>query len=213
MCPDTQRSRPYDTSHRRAQALATRADVLRVAHELFIERGYRATTVAAVAKAAGVSSPTVYAAFSTKADLLRRVIEVALAGDDEPLAVAERPTVAWVDEADGAPELLRRYAVMCGEMSGRSGPVFNVLAAAADVDPALAELAATFETQRLFAARAVARAVADRGELRAGLSVDEAGDVIWIGTSSELYTLAIKRDWPLERYVGFVHEIFLQITD
>ena len=213
MCPEVQRPRPYDTSHRRAQALATRAAVLRVAHALFVERGYRATTIAAVAEEAGVSSPTVYAAFSTKADLLRRVIEVALAGDDEPLAVAERPTVAWVNEADEAPELLRRYAVMCGEMSARSGPIFKVLAAAADVDPALAELAAAFESQRLFAARAVAGAVAERNGLRSDLAIEEARDIIWVGASSELFALATKRQWPLNRYVEFVHQIFLQITN
>ncbi|CAN5508496.1 TetR family transcriptional regulator [soil metagenome] len=193
--------------------MATKAEVLHVAHELFVERGYRATTTAAVAEAAGVSSPTVYAAFSTKADLLRRVIEVALAGDDEAVAVADRPTVAWVNQADDGPELLRRYAVMCGEMSVRSGPVFNVLAAAADVDPALAELVDTFETQRLFAARAVAGAVAERGDLRTDLTIDEARDVIWVGTSSELFTLASKREWPLERYVEFLRQVFLQITN
>ena len=86
----------------------------RAAHDLFVERGYGATTIADIAEAAGVSVPTVYAGFGTKADLLRRAIEVAMAGDDDPIPVADRPTHQWVVATDDGPEMLRRYAVACG---------------------------------------------------------------------------------------------------
>lgn len=88
--------------------------------------------------------PTVYANFASKAEVLRRAIEVALAGDDEAIAVADRPTALWVHEAETGEELLARYAVMIGEMAARVAPIYSVLVAAADAEPELAALLKTF---------------------------------------------------------------------
>ena len=122
--------------------------------------GFAATTIAAIAEAADVSVPTVYAGFTSKAELLRRAIEVAFAGDDEPVVVADRPTSSWVHEADTAEELGRAiYAVMMGELASRAGQIYGVLVAAADAEPELAELLRTFEAQRLRAATLIAEAI------------------------------------------------------
>ena len=100
----TPRSQPpkrrYDSVTRQAHATESRRRILAAAHSLFIDAGFAGTTIAAIADAADVSAPTVYAGFASKAELLRHAIEVALAGDDEPVAVADRPTAAWVN-ADG----------------------------------------------------------------------------------------------------------------
>ena len=61
--------------------------MVEAAHELFVARGYAATTIAAIAETADVSVPTVYAGFAGKADLLKHAIDVAIAGDTEPVAV------------------------------------------------------------------------------------------------------------------------------
>ncbi len=87
------RSRPYDSTRRRAQAVETRREVLRAAHDLFVAEGYGRTTVAAVAARAGVSPETVYAAFGTKANLLHRVWDVTIGGDDRDIPYHERPEV------------------------------------------------------------------------------------------------------------------------
>ena len=88
-----------------------------------------------------------------------------------------------------------------------------MLVAAADADPTLAELLDTLEGQRLKAARQIAMAVRDRGGLPAGTSLEQARDVIWIANSPELFTLAAKRRWSLERYVVFVRRTLLQIVE
>jgi AcrR family transcriptional regulator len=213
MSQEAQPRRRYDRSRRQAQAEATQREIVRVAHDQFVANGYGATTVVAIAAAAGVSVPTVYAGFPTKADLLRRAIEVAFAGDDASVAVADRPTAQWVADADDPVELVGRYAEMCGELASRAGRIYGVLAAAADADPTLAELLDTFEGQRLKAARQIAMAVRDRGGLPAGTSLEQARDVIWIANSPELFTLAVKRRWSLERYVVFVRRTLLQIVE
>jgi AcrR family transcriptional regulator len=203
--------RRYDASRRQAQAAATQREIVRVAHEQFVAGGYHATTIVAIAAAAGVSVPTVYARFPTKADLLRRVIEVAFAGDDAPVAVADRPTAQWVADTDDPVELLSRYAQMCGELSSRAGRAYGVLLAAADAEPVLAEVLDTFEAQRLKAARQIASAVRDRGGLPPGTSVDHARDVIWMANSPELYMLAVRRRWSPDRYVALVRSILLGV--
>ena len=179
--------RRYDASRRQAQAARTQVEILRVAHDLFVANGYAATTLAAIAASADVSVPTLYAGFETKSQLLRRVIETAFAGDTENIPVADRPTAKWVHDALDARELLSRYAVMCGELAFRAGAVYGVLVAAADAEPDLAELVATFEQQRLVAARSICAAVRSRGGLARGVTPAHARDVIWIANSPELY--------------------------
>ncbi len=84
-------ARPYRSAHRQGQARRTRRRILDAAAAEFSSRGYAATTVAAIAAAAGVSVPTVEQAFRTKANLLKAAIDVAIAGDDEPVPVLQRP--------------------------------------------------------------------------------------------------------------------------
>ena len=207
------RKRRYDATRRQALAAESRQRILAGAQALFVERGFAATTIQAIAGAADVSVPTVYAGFASKAELLRRAIEVALAGDDEPVAVADRPTAIWVHEAATAEELLGRYAVMMGEVASRAGPIYSVLVAAADAEPELAELLRTFEQQRLRAATYVAEAVKVRGGLPSGRSMAEARDLIWVCNAPEIYTLlTTKRRWSNRRYVTWVRNALLQLV-
>jgi AcrR family transcriptional regulator len=197
-------SRRYDSTRRRARAAESRARVVAAAHDLFVERGYSATTIIDVAAAADVSVPTVYAGFEGKAELLKQAIDVAIAGDLEPIALRDRPTAIWVFEADTAVELLGRYAVLMGEVGRRAVPVYDVLVRAADVEPALADLLADLEGQRLDAAVRIAGGVRDRGGLPAGRSLAWARDVIWVCNAPENYTMLVtRRGWSTRRYVDW----------
>src|SRR5260370_39545986 len=70
---------------RAARVAENEERIVRAAHELFARDGYRATTLTAVADAAGVAHRTVYVRFGTKAALLKRAIDVALVGDLAPI--------------------------------------------------------------------------------------------------------------------------------
>jgi AcrR family transcriptional regulator len=204
--------RTYDSSGRQARAEDTRRQIVAVAHDLFAEQGYAATTVAQVASAAAVSQPTVYKAFGSKPALLKRCIDVALAGDDEDLSVADRPMAHWVQEATDAQELLGRYAVMMGTVARRAAPIYDVLVRAADAEPDLADLLADFERQRLRAATMVAEGVAQRGGLAPGLSVRTARDIVWVLNAPELYvTLTRRRRWSRQRYVDWSRNALIKM--
>ena len=205
-------SRTYDSSGRKARAAEGRQRILAAAHDLFVARGFAGTTMVDIAAAADVSAPTVYAA-GTKASLLKSCVDVALAGDVEPVAVLDRPLAQWVYEADDPRELVSRYAVMMGELGSRAAPIYDVVVRAADADPQIAELLGDLERQRLRASTILAEAIEARGGLPAGRTVEEARDIIWVCNAPELYvTLTRKRRWSKRRYVSWSRNALLQLV-
>jgi AcrR family transcriptional regulator len=58
-----------------AQACLRTGDLLDAAWEVFIELGYQAASIAEIARRAGASKQTIYARFSTKAELFKAVIQ------------------------------------------------------------------------------------------------------------------------------------------
>jgi AcrR family transcriptional regulator len=204
--------RVYDSSGRQARAAEGRLRILQAAHDLFVANGFAATTMTDIAAAAGVSTPTVYATGS-KASLLKSCVDLALAGDDEAVAVADRPLAAWVYDTPDPRELLGRYAVMMGELAARAAPIYDVVVRAADGEPTIAELLADLERQRLRAATMVAEAVASRGGLPDHRTIAEARDTVWVCNAPELYmTLTRKRRWSNRRYVEWSRNALLQLV-
>lgn len=205
--------RRYDSTGRRARAAATRRQIVAAAHDLFVEQGYAATAIAAVAKAAGVSGPTVYAAFGSKAGLLKVCIDIALAGDDEEAPVIARPLARWVYATDDPRELVERYAVMMGVLAGRAGPIYDVLVRAADAEPELSALLVDLEGQRLKAATILASAIAERGGLPPGRTLPQARDTIWLLNAPELYvTVTARRGWSSKRYVAWARTALIRLV-
>ena len=102
---------------------------------MFAERGYGGTSLSQVAATAGVARPTVTAAFGSKPGLLREVIDEALAGDDEPVPVADRPWFRPVWEARTPHELFAAYAQVSTVIGARAARLFEVVRRAADASP------------------------------------------------------------------------------
>src|SRR6266516_1533758 len=69
--------RRYNSSGRQAQARRNREAILDAAQRQFLEGGYAATTIAAIAAEAGVSVETIYKAFGGKPGLVRAIYERA----------------------------------------------------------------------------------------------------------------------------------------
>ena len=126
--------RRYDNSRRLAQVKATRLKVTEAAKRLFIEHGYPATTIEAVAEAADVALPTLYRLFGSKRALLKAVLDTSFGGDDEPIAFGDRPEQ---QEALAEPPVLLvcSLAHICRLFMERSSEMFHVLSTAAQVDP------------------------------------------------------------------------------
>ena len=103
MSPSVKPRRRYDSSQGQEQARQTRWVVLQAARQLFLEDGFAATTMPAIAATAGVSVQTVYKTFGNKPRLAKAVFDVAIAGDDEPVPVSsERYSVGFGTSATRA---------------------------------------------------------------------------------------------------------------
>jgi AcrR family transcriptional regulator len=194
--------RTYDASKRRARAeaerRATRRRVLAAAQRLFVEKGYKATTVADIASEAGVAMQSVYNAGKSKADLLQRVIEVVVAGDDEDVLLTDRPSFAAIAEEPDAIRQVEMIAALVASTQERSAPVQVAFREAAAVDEAVAQnLDAELERRHATIAAVVGMIAEDR--LR--LSRDEATDTVWaIGSSEVFLLLRGRRGWDADRY-------------
>jgi AcrR family transcriptional regulator len=195
------KSRGYDNTRRQAQVRLTRSDVATAARDLFVQRGYAATTVGAIGAAAHTPLATVYRLFGSKRAILASVLDTSFVGDDEPVAMGERPAVrAAFAEADPR-RLLAGFARICRELLDRSAPIQHVLRGAATVDSDAVELLALVRSQRLEGQSRVARALAARGALAEGIDEAAAADTIYTLMSPEVHRiLTVERAWSADRY-------------
>ncbi len=191
--------KPYDASSRQEQARATRRHVLATATRMFLDRGYSGTTVPAVARAAGVSPQNVYKAFGNKPGLLKAVFDVAMAGDDEPLAIMQREALTRVREEPDPSEKLRLYGRFIADTAPRHTPIQLLARAAAATDPEAAAIWDQLCAERLHGMALFARGLAEH--LRDDVTVDDARDLLWTHNSPELYDLLVNaRGWSPERF-------------
>ncbi|HEX9066701.1 MAG TPA: helix-turn-helix domain-containing protein [Streptosporangiaceae bacterium] len=190
--------------------LARRA-VVGAARELFLQRGYAATTIDAISGQSDVPQATVYRLFASKLGILKALLDASIGGDDQPVPVRERPDVAALFAAPDPAELLAGMAGITATINQRSNDVYRVLVSAAASDPAAADLLGDIQRQRDQGQGQIARALAGRGVLRAGLDEAGAQDLIHALMAPEVYQLlVIDRHWQPGRYQQWLASTLVQ---
>ncbi|BCJ41798.1 DNA-binding protein [Actinoplanes ianthinogenes] len=185
--------RRYRSPVREEAARRTRQAIVRAAGELFVSQGYARASLTAVAEEAGVARPTVTASFGSKAALLKQVLDEALAGDDEPVPVAQRPWFRPVFEARDPGAVLDAYAAVCVLIGGRAARLFETVRRAADDSEEAAQLWETLLTNRRFGARMVVEHAAGLGEPAPGRDLEAAIDSVWVYNDPALYGALVHR--------------------
>jgi AcrR family transcriptional regulator len=199
------KGRRYDASGRRRASAQRRLVVVEQARRLFLEHGFGGTTVAAVAQAAGVSVETIYKAFGGKAGLVRAVWEQALEGGGPVPAEERSDAVSAV--ADDPREVVATWARLSAEVGERAAPVLALVRAAAAADPEAAALLAEIDAGRLARMRHNADALARRGHLRPGLSVERAAQLM-VAISGSLHDpLVGDAGWSAVEYAEVVERL------
>lgn len=190
-----------DVKRGQARTRLARRAVVAAARTLFLERGYAATTIEAISELADVPPATVYRLFESKVGILKALLDASIAGDDEPVAVEDRPDVASLFAEPDPVKLLTGFAGVTTAINQRTNDVYRVLVDAAGSHPAAAELLATIQKQRDEGQSRIARALARNGSLRDGLRERDAADVIHAVMSPEVYRLlVVDRAWTPARY-------------
>jgi AcrR family transcriptional regulator len=175
--------------------------VIAAARDLFLERGYQATTIDAISDRADVPGPTVYRLFSSKLGILKSMLDSSIAGDDQALPLHERGSVAALFRESDPEKVLAGFAAITAAINLRSSDIYRILSNAAGSEPAAAALLADYRHQRDDGQGRIARSLERAGALRPGLRERDAADLIHALMSPELYRLlVIDRGWPPQRY-------------
>jgi AcrR family transcriptional regulator len=208
--PETTK-RPYDARRRRERAeeerRSTQRRVVEAARGLFLTKGYVATTMAEIAREAGVALQSVYSAGQSKADLLHLVTDLAVAGDDEDVMLLERPTYAAV-AAESIPERqVEMIAALIAATMERVAPVWVAYREAAAVDAkAAANLVAAHQRRHETFAGIIGMVPEDR--LRR--SPEEATDTAWaIGSIDVFLLLRSIQGWDATEYAAWLSQTLL----
>lgn len=205
MTEDVKPRRGYDSSRRQEQAQMNRDAALDAAQRQFLAHGYAGTSVAAIAREAGVSVPTIYKVFGGKAGLVRAIYDRGLLGAG-PRAAYERSDAMRERESDPR-VIFRNWGHLTTEVAGEVSPIRLLLRSAALADPELEQLLTQVDDERLARMRHHADFLHERGYLRSGVSVQQATDVLWTCSSVELYDLlVVQRGWSPAQFAGFVTE-------
>lgn len=201
--PETRRA--YRSPQREARARATSQRALRAATALFTEHGYTGTTIRAVATKAKVSVPTVETLFGTKARLLKATIDVAIAGDDEPVAMLDRHWAREATEAADVETLLSIVASVLAPAQGRSAGLVLSVFEGAKSDRELEKLAVQMSAQRATMAAWIWSRLAALDALNEEVSEDEAIDTLFALMEPALFDRLVRqRGWTLEHYEHWV---------
>ncbi|MCP2245102.1 TetR/AcrR family transcriptional regulator [Lentzea aerocolonigenes] len=197
---------------RAARRADTEVRIVEAATELFVERGYVATTLADVAKRAGVGARTVYVRFATKAALLQRCLDVAIAGDHHRVAVPDRD---WFQQAMNAPTAQERIARMAGisrQLMDRTGSLLQVAQQAEAVEPEIAERAQAARAMTHQAIGGFFRKLAADG-LMSDENVDWVAETGAVLGQAETYLLLTRTTgWSVEEYESWLAETWTRLV-
>lgn len=201
--------RSYDASGRQEQARQNRRRIVDAAAALFSDRGYASVPLTEVAAAAGVSVQTAYAAFGTKANLLKHAIDIALAGDDEPVPVMQRDSAQRMLAEPDPFLVLAMYAARVRDVTERAGGLLLAAWTAAPNDPAVAELVADLDGQRLRGMTTLAQSIANKarsaGCLADGVTEEDIRDTLWVFNSPQVSGLLMRqREWSPDRFQAWL---------
>jgi AcrR family transcriptional regulator len=198
---------------RQAQVALTEQRILAAAAELFLADGYLATTLEAVARRAQVSARTVYVRFGTKAALFKRVVDVAIVGDTEPVNVLGRDWMQLALTAPTAAERIDASAAAGRQIMQRTAALFAVAQQAAAIEPLIAGFWQQGREQSRHAHEVFwTRMAAD------GL-VDPAIDLTWLtdttsilGAAETYLLITHMTDWDLDAYQDWLAATWTRLT-
>jgi TetR/AcrR family transcriptional regulator, regulator of autoinduction and epiphytic fitness len=205
--------RSYRSPKHAAMRQATRQSVIAAAGRLFSERGYAGSTIEAIAEAAGVAVPTVYAAFGNKRSILLAMLAASVDAA-ETRSVFDDDATALLDEiTDGVTKQLREQAAGVSDPATRVRKMMRVFVSVLTLTVDVRRVvigAAPIEPQIQSLLDEVNHHVYMACQTAAGLAIGVASndartrrlaDVIFAFTSSDLFDLLTgQRGWSVAEY-------------
>lgn len=193
--------RPYRSTRRQRSAADTRRRIAQAGGELFAEHGFDGTTVASIARRAGVAVPTVYATFGSKGAIVSALLAQLEADADGP---------AWARRiaAESDPHLkLAAFAQWTAAMFSSSRAAIQAAQGAVG-DPAMVKIREEGDNHRRAGLRPIIDDLTRAGALSAELDPERALDQAWMLTGVELYLSATQGcGWTEGQYQSWLAEL------
>ena len=193
--------RSYTSPVRADQARQTRKRIVQAGAALYAQRGYGATTIGAIARAAGVSRKTVFDSVGGKANLMKLAYDFAITGDDEPIPLMDRPRVADLMTEREPAAMITGHAALVTDIGSRIAAIYCALEQAAGTDAEARALYQALLRQRRTSMDLPARLLAEAGGLRPGLTRAHAADLLWLYSDPALYDKLVgQQRWPAKQF-------------
>jgi AcrR family transcriptional regulator len=202
------KTRKYDATARRAAAERTRHGVLDAARHLFLSKGYAATSVAGIARRAGVSVDTVYSSVGRKPDLMLAVHDMVLASGAEPVPAERRDYVLAIVEAPTARAKIALYAAALGRLLPTTTPLMNALGDAGATDPRCRAMWTGITQRRAANMLRFAADLRATGELRDDLTDQQVADLVWSMNSPEFFGLHASRGATPDEFAALLTDVW-----
>ena len=202
--------RQYDSTRRQAQAEERRQRVIDAAVELFLDQGYGPTTIDQIAKAADVSTQSVYASFDGKAGILEQAVHLLRTGNPAG-HTRDSQAARAVTEITDLRERARASAALTRAVHEPSAAVIAIVERASATDPALADLHDRLREQRR-ASVAQTTANVPAKAFRKGITKSEATDALTYLCAAHSYTeLVDGMGWTPDRYERWLGDTIYQM--
>jgi AcrR family transcriptional regulator len=207
-----QPKRKYNSNRRQAQAGETRRQIMAAARRLFYARGYSGATIESIAQEAGVAPETIYSIFSNKQAILMSIVNQTIVGDDEPVALLQRPAIMAAQVETDQHRLIQNFAQGIYEIMSRMSPIFELLRAAARTDPEIASILEKLLNGRLEGMSYFVGQLNRIGPLRESITLDQAQVAAWAISSAEVFDLLTRdRTWSKDQYVAWLTDTLIRL--
>lgn len=192
------------------QTRQTRRLMLDAARDLFVSRGYAATTMEQIATEAGVAVQTMYYTFRTKGQLLCEVVGLTAAGDAEPVS---RGQPLWMREtlSSSSAQRVLALAVEHGtDIYERAAPLWPAVNAAAASDPYVEQYWRGVAAKRRAGQGQLVARLSEIGALRGGLTPERATDLVVVLFGHELFGGLAEAGWTVPAYKAWLFNTLVQ---
>jgi AcrR family transcriptional regulator len=193
---------------REERARRTRDRIVQAATRLFLDRGYVATTVDAIARKAGVATATVYQAFGTKPAILAAGLDFTIAGDFEAVAVLDRE---WVQAVRAESDPVRRLRLVIHnttEIAARTAPIKEVMRDAAAIEPSIRDLIEQDHQGRYKTQQVLVEVILAGSAGHSGLRGPSAVDTFFTLVNSDTFRLFVAHlGWTLQEWREWLFQL------
>lgn len=197
-------TRSYNSTLRAGQAAETRRRILEAAAACFAASGYGGTSLADIARAAGVSVETVKLN-GPKRDLLLAAFEQSFAGREGQDSLADHEPIAAITETADDAAYLSGIVHFVAEANRRSSGLWAAFLAAASSDAVVAEELAALQQRRRADFHTLVGVLAERGMVAAATPPGHLADALSFILSPESYGQLVQESgWSQPEYEAWL---------